>query len=141
MNEARFTGYLVRDPETKIMKNGKPRCTYTLAVQRDYRNKQGDYEADFIMFTAYEKRAELVQRYLAKGRKVLVSATVRTGSYTRDDKRVFTTEFVTEKIEFLSSSKDDKPQENESCDAETQEPNYPEAASGYTTVADDDLPF
>ena len=103
MNDARFTGNLTRDPEAKAMSNGKLRCTFTLAVTRPYTNQQGQRDADFIQFVAYEKNAELAQKYLAKGRKILVISHVKTGSYEKDGKRIYTTEFVVDKIEFLSS--------------------------------------
>ena len=47
------------------------------------------------------------QKYLAKGRKILVISHVKTGSYEKDGKRIYTTEFVVDKIEFLSSAQQD----------------------------------
>ena len=104
MNRAIFTGNLTRDPETKVMTNGKPRTVFTLAVTRSYTNTQGQYDADFIQITCYDKRAELAEKYLSKGRKVLVDTHVKTGSYEKDGRRVYTTEFVADKIEFLSAA-------------------------------------
>ena len=103
MNKAIFTGNLTRDPETRVMTNGKPRTTFTIAVTRTYLNAQGNRDADFIQIICYEKRAELAAKYLTKGRKILVEAHVRTGSYEKDGKRVYTTEFIADKIEFISS--------------------------------------
>lgn len=141
MNKAIFVGNLVRDPEMKMMTNGKPRCTFTLAVNRPYSNAQGNRDADFIGCVCYEKRAELAQQYLAKGRKVLVECHVKTGSYEKDDgrggkQRVYTTEFIVDNMEFLSSKADTtqsnaQPMQDESLAAE----------SGFTPVEDDELPF
>jgi single-strand DNA-binding protein len=136
MNDARFTGNLTRDPEAKAMSNGKLRCTFTLAVTRPYTNQQGQRDADFIQFVAYEKNAELAQKYLAKGRKILVISHVKTGSYEKDGKRIYTTEFVVDKIEFLSSAQ----QDNQSA-APAEQPPQSYANQGFQQVDDDELPF
>lgn len=142
MNKAIFVGNLVRDPELWMMTNGKPRCTFTLAVSRPYNNAQGNRDADFIGCVCFEKRAEVAQKYLTKGRKVLVECHVKTGSYEKDDgkggsQRVYTTEFVVDNIEFLSS-KADAAQSN----AQPVQEEAPAAEeSGFTQVEDDDLPF
>ncbi|MGI6689843.1 MAG: single-stranded DNA-binding protein [Christensenellales bacterium] len=131
MNQAIFTGNLTRDPETKIMTNGKPRTTFTVAVTRPYTNTEGRRDADFIMITAYDKKAELCQKYLAKGRKVLTNTHVKTGSYEKDGKRIYTTEFVLDSIEFLSN----KATETEEAMPQEQA----EADDGFIPVDDDDL--
>ena len=137
MNDARFTGNLTRDPEVKVMTNGKPRAMFTLAVQRRYVSQQsGKREADFITFIAYEKNAELAEKYLTKGRKALVESHVRTGSYERDGRTIYTTEFVVDHIEFLSSA--------QSQDQQGQIPlpeEAPPATGGFTEVDDEELPF
>lgn len=146
MNKAFFTGNLTRNPETKVMTNGKPRTTFTVAVTRSYTNAQGERDADFIQIICYEKRAELAEKYLAKGRKVLVEAHIRTGSYEKDDRgekrRVYTTEFVADKIEFLSSAKDTAvEQESTTTDGETGHTDTGSGYGGFTPVDDEDLPF
>ena len=78
MNQAIFTGNLTRDPETKIMTNGKPRTTFTVAVTRPYTNTEGRRDADFIMITAYDKKAGSPE-ILAKGSKVLTNTQVIRG--------------------------------------------------------------
>lgn len=136
MNDARFTGNLTRDPEAKVMSNSKLRCTFTLAVTRTYTNQQGHHDADFIQFVSYDKNAELAQKYLAKGRKILVIAHVKTGSYEKDGKRVYTTEFVVDKIEFLSSAQQDS---QSTAPAEQAPQNYDNQV--FQQVYDDELPF
>lgn len=143
MNKAIFTGNLTRNPETKVMTNGKPRTVFSLAVTRSYTNAQGERDADFIQIICYEKRAELAEKYLVKGRKVLVEAHVRTGSYEREDKgekrRVYTTEFVADKIEFLSSAKDANTQD--SAEQGNEASDTGREYDGFTPVDDGELPF
>ena len=131
MNKVLLTGNLTRDPETKMMTNGKPRTMFTLAVSRPYKDSSGQRSADFITCIAYDKTAELVGRYLAKGRKAGVEAHVRTGRYEKDGKTIFTTEFVVEQIEFLSSA-----QAAPEAECAPQDDN-----GGFVPISDDELPF
>lgn len=144
MNKAIFTGNLTRDPETRVMTNGKPRTTFTLAVTRSYSNPQGERDADFIQCICYDKRAELAQKYLTKGRKVLVEAHVRTGSYEKDEgngekRRVYTTEFIVDKIEFLSSAREATAQESAEQSGEASDTGR--EYDGFTPADDEELPF
>ncbi len=139
MNDARFTGNLTRDPETRMMTNGKPRTMFTLAVPRQYANQQtGKREADFITFIAYGANAEIAAKYLAKGRRALVISHVKTGSYQKDGNTVYTTEFVVDHIEFLSSqsSTTQQGQEEPQPPAQHQGP-----ADRFAGIDSGDLPY
>lgn len=135
VNKAIFIGNLTRDPETKMMTNGKPRTTFSLAVNRPYVDRNGQRGADFISFTAYDSTAELAEKYLAKGRKVGIEAHVRTGRYEKDGRTIYTTEFIVERIEFLSSA-----QGGETASAEAPADDQ-SAEGGYDADDDDHLPF
>ena len=139
MNDARFTGNLTKNPEARVMSNGKLRCTFTLAVTRPYTSQQGTRDADFIQFIAFDKTAELAEKYLTKGRKVLVVSHVKTGSYEKDEgngekRRVYTTEFIVDKLEFLSAAQQEEapaqPQQGAGVDEQ-----------GFEPADDEELPF
>ena len=136
MNKTFHIGNLTKDPESKVMTNGETRTTFTVAVNRNYVGQDGVRGADFINYVAYRKTAENVARYLAKGRKVAVEGHVRTGSYEKDGKTSWTTEFVADVVEFLSNSQESAPA------AAAQQPTAPPAQSGqFTEVEDPELPF
>lgn len=139
MNDARFTGNLTRDPETRMMTNGKPRSMFTLAVPRQYANQQtGKREADFITFVAYGTNADIASKYLAKGRKVLVISHVKTGSYQKDGTTIYTTEFVVDHIEFLSAPTTQDQQEPEAL----QHPDQPQQVQDrFADMSSDELPY
>lgn len=103
MNQALFIGNLVRDPETSTTQSGNQRTIFTLAVNRAHTDADGNRQADFIRCTSYGKTAELVSKYLRKGRKAAVEASVRTGSYEKDGRTVYTTDFIVNRVEFISS--------------------------------------
>lgn len=133
MNDARFTGNLTKDPEMKELSSGKKRAMFTLAVQRRYVNHQtGVREADFITFYAYDRNAEMAEKYLTKGKKILVESHVKTGKYEKDGQTIYTTEFVVDAIEFVTpaqASDHSKPAQAEEQPTTMQE------------AEDDELPF
>lgn len=140
MNLCVHIGNLTRDPDIRVMQSGKKKATFSVAVNREYKSQNGGYDADYIQFTAYEKTAELCERYLAKGRTVAVQSHVRTGSYEKDGKRVYTTEFIVDKIKFLSGKNDrvsGTGQAVPNTDGESLGDGYGE----FTPINDDDLPF
>ena len=108
MNVVLLTGNLVRDPEKTFTNSGMAVTRFTIAVNRNYSKKtEGGQDADFIRITCFDKRAEFVEKYLSKGRKVGVEARVQTGSYQgKDGNTVYTTDFIANNIEFLDSKRD-----------------------------------
>lgn len=103
MNKIILIGRLTRDVEMRYGTNNNNTAIarYTLAVNRPYR-QDGGPEADFLPCVAFGKTAEFAQKYLAKGMRVAVEGRVQTGSYTnREGQKVYTTEVVVERQEFL----------------------------------------
>lgn len=138
MNKTFHIGNLTKDPESKVMTNGETRTTFTVAVNRNYVGADGVRGADFINYVAYRKTAENVARYLTKGRKVAVEGHVRTGSYEKDGRTIWTTEFIADTVEFLSGGQESAPAPQQEQEAPTQPP----AGSGdFTEVEDPELPF
>ena len=143
MNKTWFTGNLTKDPETTVMQSGDPQTKFTIAINRPFKNQNGDREADFIQVKCYNKNAENAQKYLRKGRKVSVVCRVRTGSYKKDDQTIYTIDFIVEEMEFLPSAHDDgetaaAPAEPAQAKPAQQAENVPQ---GFTAVNEDGLPF
>lgn len=142
MNKAFLIGNLTRDPEMRTTQSGIAVCSFSIAVNRRFRNQQtGQQETDFINITAWRQLAELCGRYLQKGRKVAVSGTIQTRTYeAQDGSKRSAFEVVADEVEFLSS-----PQqaggEARSASAPVPSPSFSPAESGFTQVDDDDLPF
>ena len=103
MNKVELIGRLTRDPDIKV-RQGPPQdmciARYTLAVDRRYTNQDGSRDADFISCVAFNKTAEFAEKYLRKGMKIAVIGSIRTGSYERDGKKIYTTDVVVEEHEF-----------------------------------------
>ena len=108
MNVVLLTGNLVKDPEKTYSSTGKAITKFTIAVNRNFAKKNDDSpDADFIRITCFDQRAEFVDKYLTKGRKVGVEARVQTDKYQgKDGNTVFTTDFIANNVEFLDSKRD-----------------------------------
>lgn len=102
LNKVVLIGRLTRDPELRYTSSGVPVARFTLAVNRNFTNQQGEREADFIPIVVWRGQAETSARYLNKGRLVAVAGRIQTGSYeTPDGQRRYTTEVVADEVRFL----------------------------------------
>lgn len=103
MNKVILIGNVVRDPEIRKSANGEMvAARYSLAVSRNFKNKDGNYDADFINCTAFNTRAAFAEKYLHKGMKIAVIGRIQTGSYTdKDGKKVYTTDVIVDEHEFV----------------------------------------
>ncbi|MBF2485198.1 single-stranded DNA-binding protein [Listeria welshimeri] len=104
MNRVVLVGRLTKDPDLRYTPAGVAVATFTLAVNRPFKNAQGEQEADFIQCVVWRKPAENVANFLKKGSMAGVDGRVQTRNYEDSDgKRVFVTEVVAESVQFLES--------------------------------------
>ena len=111
MNSIVLIGRMTKDPELKYTNNGKGNTRFTLAVQR---NKD---ETDFINCVAWEKTAENIAEYFKKGSQIAVQGAIRTGSYEKDGRTVYTTDVWVYKFDFIGNNQNVK-KDNENEDNE-----------------------
>lgn len=81
MNKVILIGNLTRDPELTQTAGGVSVCRFTVAVQRNYKNEDGEREADFFNVTAWRGLADSVARFTKKGNKVAVSGSIQMRNY------------------------------------------------------------
>ncbi|ENM1174582.1 single-stranded DNA-binding protein [Listeria monocytogenes] len=102
MNRVVLVGRLTKDPDLRYTPAGAAVATFTLAVNRPFKNTQGEQEADFINCVVWRKPAENAANFLKKGSMAGVDGRVQTRNYEDSDgKRVFVTEVVAETVQFL----------------------------------------
>lgn len=113
MNKVILMGRLTKDPDIRGEGNGL--CArYTLAVDRRFKDNDGNYQTDFINIVVFGKGAEFAEKYLKKGTKIVVTGRIQTGSYTnKDGQKVYTTDVIVEDQEFAESKSSGSQQENE----------------------------
>ena len=105
MNKVLLVGNLVKDVEVRYTTSDNAIARFTIAINREVKNKDGNYDADYINCVSFGERAKSLSEYLKKGTKVSVEGHIQTGSYEKEGKKVYTTDIVVEKIQFLDSKK------------------------------------
>lgn len=137
MNKLTIIGNLTRDPETRVTNGGKNVCTFTVAVNR--RVAKND-ETDYFRVSAWEKTADLCQRYLSKGRKVAVVGPVSLNTYTANNgENRANLEVYAETVEFLNAK--NEAGTFQPGNANNQQPMTAPDMDGYEEVEEEDLPF
>ena len=105
LNQTVLVGRLVREPELLESDNGNKVANITLAVPRNYKNVNGEYDTDFINCVLWKGVAENTVEYCKKGDLVGIKGRIQTRSYENDEEVKYVTEIVAEKVTFLSSKK------------------------------------
>lgn len=155
MNNANLVGRLTRPVDLRYTQTGIAYGSFTIAVNRKYKNKDGEREVDFINCVIWKKGAELLANYTQKGSLIGVSGPIQTRSYdNQQGQRVYVTEVLVENFDFLESRKNDADGFSNAGNINTQNfnknqnlggnfaNNDPFTANGETfEVQDDDLPF
>ncbi|WP_303870427.1 single-stranded DNA-binding protein [Acetobacterium wieringae] len=142
MNKVILVGRLTRDPDVKNTTAGRAVASFTLAVDRRFKNKDGQKEADFVPIVAWGKQAEFVGQYLSKGSQIGVSGRLQVRSYdAQDGQRRYVTEVVADEITFLSSKKDGN--NNANAQQSSESSSMSAMDEDFHLMADDDdtVPF
>ncbi|GAB2558354.1 single-stranded DNA-binding protein [Gracilibacillus alcaliphilus] len=153
INRVVLVGRLTKDPELRYTPNGVAVCNFTLAVNRPFKDQNGESQADFIQVQTWRKIAENTANYLGKGSLAGIDGRIQTRNYEGDDgKRVYITEVVADSVQFLDTRNgQNQPQSNDSgaSNMNTPQTNNNENSGGYEPnqysgpidISDDDLPF
>lgn len=105
LNQLILIGRLTHDPEMRILEDGRKVSDITLAVQRTFKNVDGQYDTDFIKITVWEGLATAIESYCTKGVMVAVKARIQSWKYDLpDDRKLNMLEVIAERISYLSPS-------------------------------------
>lgn len=114
MNKVCLSGRLTKDVE---LRNTSKRdvVTFTVAVQREYKNQIGKYDSDFIQCKAFGNTAKFISEYFKKGDGIEITGNINTSSFTNDKgEKIYTTAVVVDSVHFtLSNKKEEKQEEDE----------------------------
>lgn len=128
----------------KTTTTGKAVTRFSLAVDRRFKNKDGQKEADFINIVVWGKQAEFAAQYLSKGSQISLSGRLEARSYEADDgQRRYVTEVVADEINFVSSGKKDSGNAANTQQQSNSEPmSTMDLDEDFHLMADgDDIPF
>ncbi|NBI08389.1 single-stranded DNA-binding protein [Senegalia massiliensis] len=143
MNKVILIGRLTKDPELRFLPgNGTAVSTFTLAVDKNLsKDKKQEFElankptADFLRTVVWGRQAENCANYLAKGRLVAVEGRIETRNYENSEgQRVYITEVVAERVQFLEFGNKDNNNSNSSNNGYGN-------MDGFQPVDDEDIPF
>ena len=156
MNKVFLIGRLTRDPELRYTGSNVAVASFSLAVNRNFSNANGEREADFINIVVWRKQAENVKNYLSQGSQVAIDGRIQTRSYDDNEgKKRYVTEVVADNVEFLGGKGSSAPSTS-SNNSEPTPYDFSDNASSSTTdvdsnpfadfgssieISDDELPF
>lgn len=105
MNKVILIGRTTAKPDLRATQSGTKVCKFTLAVNREFKNSQGEYETDFIDCITF-RNADTVAQYVDKGDLIAVSGRIQKNSYTNQNgEKRYVTNVVTDRVEFLQMKK------------------------------------
>lgn len=107
INAVTLVGRLTKDVDLRYSQSGTAIANFTLAVNRPFKNANGDREADFINIVQFRKGAEVTAQYVSKGNQVGVIGRIQTRNYeNKQGQRVYVTEVVADQVSFLEPKRE-----------------------------------
>lgn len=151
INRVTLVGRLTKDPEFRTTQKEIDVATFTLAVNRNFTNAQGEREADFINIIVFRKQAHNVNNYLSKGKLAGVDGRIQSRSYeNQEGRRIFVTEVVADSVQFLepknsNGGQQDTYQQQTQSQTQRSQNTKPQGQDPFANAPEnlniDDLPF
>ncbi len=150
LNKSFVQGRLTRDPDLRYTQSGTPVASFTLAVERDFKDKAtGEKVTDFLDIVAWRSTAEFVSKYFVKGRMAIVEGRIQVRPWTdKEGNKRKSTEIIAGNVYFGDSKKDNDSNGYHqgytgNSDNDTTSSSFPPPGSEFTEINDDDgeLPF
>ncbi|HCT0384788.1 TPA: single-stranded DNA-binding protein [Staphylococcus pseudintermedius] len=144
LNRTVLVGRLTKDPDFRTTPSGVEVATFTLAVNRNFKSKDGEQQADFINCVVFKKQAENVKNYLSKGSLAGVDGRLQSRSYeNQEGRRVYVTEVICDSVQFLepkSNNQSNNQPQQQRGQAPAQDNPFINA-NNPIDIDDEDLPF
>ena len=128
-----LVGRLTKRPELKFTTNGTKYTQFSVAVQRNFKKKSGEYEADFINCLMWRTAAENFVEFTDKGSLVGIVGRIQTRSYDKDGRTVYITEVLAEGFSLLETKK--------TVESRNNQPVFNSTEAEPIEFSEDDLPF
>jgi len=139
MNRVVLVGRITKDPEVKTTQSNISICNFTLAVNRQFTDQNGERQADFIYCVAFRRAAELLGQYIKKGALLGIDGRIQTRQYEVEGTMRYTTEVICDSVQFLEAKGDDNNASNSKQDNNSADDEFYETSKKL--AAEDDLPF
>ena len=107
LNQIIIMGRLTRDPELRRTQSGTAVCSFSVAVDRDFKSQSGEKETDFIDVVAWRQTGEFVSKYFTKGRMIVVSGSLQSRKWQdRNGQNRISWEVIADNVYFGDSKRD-----------------------------------
>ncbi|MEM1221225.1 MAG: single-stranded DNA-binding protein [Verrucomicrobiota bacterium] len=146
-NKVILLGNLTRDPELRVTANGNSICKLGLAVSRAYSTKDGERreETTFVDIDAFGKQAEVISKYMRKGRPIMVEGRLKLDQWESDGQKRSKLSVVLENFQFVGGRDDNQSSSGSSGGYESSSPparsSTPSNNSPVEDTLDEDVPF
>lgn len=135
INNVTLVGRLVAPPDLRKTPNGVSSLQGTLAVNRNFKNQNGEREADFINFQSWRGVADVIAQYCSKGSLIGITGRLQVRSYEKNGERHYVTEVIAETVTLLEK------RNNNQNNNPSSGYNSPFDGANQLDLADDDFPF
>lgn len=123
MNKVILIGRLTKDPEVKSTANQTALCNFTIAVDRRYKDANGNRQADFINCVAWRQQASFIGSYFRKGSKIAIIGNLQSRSYDDNNgQKRYVTEVIVDEVEFADSANSSQAAPNQQYASAPQAP-------------------
>ena len=111
MNQITITGRLAEEPKTTYSTGAEPVAhsffNFAVADMSMKKDAEGNYPTDFFRISCWGAKAELIQKYCAKGTKLLIVGRLKNNNYEKDGQKIYSNEIIVDSLEFLEVKKSD----------------------------------
>ncbi|CAI3311998.1 single-stranded DNA-binding protein [Enterococcus cecorum] len=145
LNHVQLIGRLTKDPELRYTSQGIAVASFTLAVQRNFSDGNGERQTNFIQCIVWRKLAETIANHLVKGSLIACEGRIQTRNYeNQQGQRVYVTEIVVNEVQFLETKEQMQSRKATKQQSFLDNQNLEETVPSYMTDENytmDDLPF
>ncbi|GIC70588.1 single-stranded DNA-binding protein [Fructobacillus tropaeoli] len=142
INRVVLIGRMTKDVELRYTQSGTAVGSFTLAVNRPFKNNDGEREADFINAVIWRKPAENFANFTGKGAQVAIEGRLQTRNYENNQgQRVYVTEVVVDNFSLLESKAEADKRRAENGTSQPAQQSSAPVNNGGIEISDSDLPF
>lgn len=132
MNQVALVGRITKDPELRQLSEGRVQTSFIIAINRNFKNGNGEVDTDFVSCSVWGKLATNVVKYCGKGSLIGVGGRLQSRSYEREDgRRVYVVEVVADEVRFLALKEREGKTFQKQTDqsVQTNDPTHPQKVS------------
>lgn len=142
MNRVNLLGRITKDIELKETESKIKYTRFSIAVNKNYKNEDGEYEADFFNVIAWRKTAEIISEHFSKGSRIAISGKLQQNKYTdKDGVERTSVEIVAEDIDFIDKKKDNADEPIEVKKEDTMDDEVFAEFGDSIEISDDEISF